>query len=121
MRQHRSHLHLMPPPTSPRGVERVDSGPILAWLAANGNPEKITAAHLQAIKDRNEVIESLQDKLDTANEDREAWRLRALSAEAGLRRPSLGAAIYAMAAMGWQSAWGRFESSESRATAGGEG
>jgi len=112
---YRNHLRAMPSPRDREPIERIDSAPILLKLAECGDPRKIAAAHLQAIADRNEVIEELQDKLDAANEEKDEWRRRALAAEARLERPSFGAALWALAAMGWQSAWMWFETPESRA------
>jgi hypothetical protein len=83
-------------------------------LAEHGDRRKMNAAFMAAIAERNEVIVAQREQLDEMAEDRDAWRQRALAAEARLRRPSLLAGWWALLAMGWVGFWDRFETPESR-------
>jgi hypothetical protein len=116
MRRHHPHLRPLPSPRARRPVERLDSAPILMRLAEHGDRQKVNAAFMAALAERNDAIAGLQARLDEVGEDRDAWRLRALTAEGQLRRPGHLAALYALVALGWQSAWAWFETDASRAS-----
>jgi hypothetical protein len=105
----RQHLHLLPPPRSPRPFETIDGAALLARAAARGDLEKATARDLLTASRQADIIDTLTDRLDATAEELGEWRRRALAAEAQLRRPSVAAGWWALAALGWGGFWGIFE------------
>jgi hypothetical protein len=107
-------LKLLPTPTSPRPVERLDSAAMLARAGERGDCEKTVARLALTVATLEDRIAELSEQLEEATDDRIYWTNRALLAEHARRPASLWAGWYALAAMGWQSAWGWFETGASR-------